>query len=30
MSGVLESDDAFEKKIEEWQARNWMDWLATR
>jgi hypothetical protein len=22
-----ESDEAFEKKMEEWQARNWMEWL---
>jgi hypothetical protein len=23
-----ESDEAFDKKLEEWQARNWPDWLA--
>ena len=22
-----ERDEAFEKKLEEWQARNWMEWL---
>jgi hypothetical protein len=24
-----ECDDAFEEKLKEWQARDWMDWLGT-
>jgi hypothetical protein len=24
-----EGDDAFEEKLKEWQARDWMDWLGT-
>jgi len=24
---VPECEDAFEKKLEEWETRNWMDWL---
>ncbi len=25
---LLESDDAFERKMEEWPARDWPEWLA--